>query len=320
MMVAWQIASRLKWLRADALAKYRRILDHFHTSQHTASELDLAEMHIKLGEPLKGIEIIRAFKTGETTTTIRKQILLARALWSMRMPKMGAYLLFNSRELDASYDLCLELARLNYILGTNASTPLQAKEYLEAASSTLKHCLRLAPHRPEAYSLHACIAAPYAEWRDLALDFYHRFEEAVFMMEEEISDWFMIMDAFYFNKHMGRLEEAQRWLEKLQHLLKRCPWLGDRFAFSALAHALRRLGNEALYEENLQCAWLLYPSKGGELMRAYARSGRFFRVARMLWIAYRCTDLREYRWRLAFAKAKGSAAKQLLADLTGLSF
>jgi|GEM_PF-2172857 len=319
-MVPWQIASRLNWLRADALAKYRSVLDHFHTLQHTASELDRAEWHIKLGEPIKGIEIIRTIETSETTATIRKRILLARALWSMRMPKVGAYLLFESPELNTSYDLCLELARFNYILGKNAGAPLQAKEYLEAAGSTLKHCIRLAPDRPEAYILHARIAAPYPKWRDLALDFYHRFEEMMSGVEEETADWWMLMDAFYVNEHLGRLDVAQRWLDKLQYLLNRSPWLGDRFAFHALAHTFRRLGNEALYEENLQCAWLLYPSKGGDLVRVYVRSGHLFKVAQMFWIAYRCTDLREYRWRFALAKARGGAAKQVLADLTGLSF
>jgi tetratricopeptide (TPR) repeat protein len=319
-MVPWQVASHLKWLRADALAKYWRILDHFHALQHTASELDRAEMHIKLGEPLKGIEILRATETNETTATIRKQILLARALWSMRMPHLGACLLFKSCDIYTSYDLCLELARLNYILGINARKPLQVKEDLEAAASTLKHCIRLDPNRPEAYSLHACIAAPYAEWRDLVLDYYHRFEEVMSQTEGEISDWFMLMDAFYVNRNLGRLEEARQWLERLQQLLNSSPWLGDRFAFHALAHAFRRLGNKALYEENLQCAWLLYPSKGGDLVRAYARRGRLFRVIQMFCIAYHNTDLREYRWRLAFAKAKGGAARQMLADLTGLSF
>lgn len=318
-MVSYQVAERLSWLHASVLAKYRHILDHFHALQNTASKQDLAEMHIKLGEPIKGIDLLRAIKSEESTATVRKKVLLARALWSMRMPRAGAYLLFKSPEIETNYDLCLELARFNYILAKAARNPHQSKEYFEAASSTLKHCMRLTPHRPEAYILHARLAAHFTEWRDLALDFYHRFETAISQHGDKDAEWLVLMDAFDTNYMLGRLVEANQWLERLQQLLNRSPWLGDRFAFHSLAHAYRLFGNKTLYEENLQCAWLLYPSKGGELVRTYVRSGRLFRVIRMFAIAYRARDLREYRWRLRLAKASGATARQILTDLTGVS-
>jgi tetratricopeptide (TPR) repeat protein len=319
-MVPYDLATRLSWLRADALAKYRRTLDHFQALLDTASKYELAEMHIKLGEPIKGIELLRGIEPSESTTTVRKKVLLARALWTMRMPEVGAWLLFKSPEIETSYDICLELARFNYILAKAARDPQQTKKDLEAASSTLKHCMRLDPHRPEAYILHARLAAPYAEWRDLALDFYDRFVSTMPQEGDESLEWFILMDAFDTNYILGRLVEAKQWLERLQQLLNKSPWLGDRFAFQSLAHAFRLFEDKNLYEENLQCAWLLYPSKIGELVRAYTHRGKLFRVLQMFVIAYRNTDLREYRFRLRLAKASGATARQVLTDLIGIPF
>lgn len=315
-MVPWSIASRLRWLYSDGLARYRRILDNFETVQQSGSHLAIAEMHIKLGEPLKGIEVLRAVRASGMEAT-RKKILFARALWTMRLPDAAGFLLSTADELDTSYELCLELARLDHILGTSGGHP-QAKQHLEAAASTLKHCIRLAPERPEAYVLHACIAVPYNEWRDLALRFYNQFEERLSPSANISLDWFTLFDAFEVSRQLGSIKKARAWLERLQYTLERSPWTADRFAFHAAAHAFRDFGRWEIYEENLQCAWLLYPSKAGELVRLYASQGRIFRVVQMLRIAYRNTDLREYRWRQRFAHVRGTAARQLLAELTGV--
>lgn len=317
-MVPWRVASRLKWLSPNVLRKYRRILDYFEDVQHKVSDIDIAEMFIKLGDPLRGIEILRLSEANVGTDVIRRKILLSRALWSMRMPQAAGYLLFASQELSTSYDMCLELARIDCIIGLSSNSQ-KRKQHLEAASSTLKHCIRLSPERPEAYVLHGCIMALYPEWQELARHFCDRFENLISQTNDIPLDWFTLFDAFDLNYKLGNIQRALHWLARLQQLLDKSPWVGDRFAFHSLAYSSFNLGDMKTYEEGLQLSWLLYPSKGGDLLRFYLRRGYFFRTTHMLWLAFRCTDLREYRIRLELVRNKGSDARQILTDLTGVS-
>lgn len=323
-MITRNEARRLKWLHANALAKYERLLDYFSAlQQQTASELDIAEMHIKLGEPLKGIEKARITGTENATVYSRKLILLARALQSMRIPAAGAYLLLKaikSGDFEENYDLCLELGRLNAFMGVNTRNPHEAKEHIESAVGTLKHCIRIDARRPEAYILLAKLAAPYREWHELALSYYHQFEAVTSGRPEAELGGYALIHAFFASHYLGRSEEARQWLETAYHLIDEKPWEGDRFVFSGLGEAFDLVGDGTRCEEAYQCAWLLASSKGGSLVRMYARQGYLLRVLQMLQVAYRNTDLREYRWRLAFSKARGTEKKQILADLTGVSF
>lgn len=324
-MIPLKLASRLRWLRRGALEKYTRLVEYFQTlklemdggERNTERLLETARLHIKLGEPLQALEQVRSIPIEDESVFIKRRILQSRALWAMRMSEAAAYLIFTTIKRYESYDLCLELARLNFFLALNARTPQRTKESLEASASTLKHCIRLDPSRPEAYVLHAHIAAPYDEWQVLSDEYYSQFERAVSEYDVEHADCEMLWDAFSTNWLRGRYEQAQLWLNRFQHLLEESPWRGDVRSFIELGLAFREVGNIALYEEYLQVSYLMYPTKAGELMRYYQRRLRVGRVLQMIWLAVRCTDMREYRWRRAFAKGSKFEKRDILASLIG---
>ncbi len=324
-MIPLKLANRLRWVRRGAREKYARIVERFETLRSQVDEgkgdierlLETAHLHIKLGEPLQALERLRTIPIEDASVFVQRRILQSRALWAMRMSEAAAYLIFTAIKRYESYDLCLELARLNFFLALNARRPQQAKESAEASASTLKHCIRLDPSRPEAYALHAHIAAPYDEWQALSDEYYSRFERAVSEYDEENVDCEMLWDAFSTNWLRGRYEQAQLWLNRFQRLLEESPWWGDARSFIKLGFAFGQLGNVALYEEYLQVSYLMYPTKAGELMRYYQCRFRVGRVLQMLWLAARCTDMREYRWRRAFAKGSGVEKRDILSSLIG---
>lgn len=279
--------------------------------------LDIADMHVKLGEPLQALDLLRQAPLNDSNTLVKKRILQSYALWSMRMTDAAAYLLFRTTQTHDDYELCLELARINFILAVNARNPQQFRRDIEAAASTLKHCIRLDPYRPEAYVLHAHIAAPYDEWADLSDRYYHQFEEVVSKSAQETLSLHVLHDAFATNWLRGRLEKAQEWLERWQQCLEASPWLGDRVAFQQMGMAFRNIGKTNLYEECLQIAFLMYPSKSSKLVQFYWRQIRLARLFQIFRLGVSHTDLREYRWRLMLSRARGVAKKNVLSALIG---
>ncbi|MEM2591840.1 MAG: hypothetical protein QXI60_04570 [Thermofilaceae archaeon] len=308
------------------MRKYTRIVEYFQQLEAQRYDrekdeqwtLNFADMYIKLGEPIQALELIRESSLNSADVFIKKRILQARALWSMRMTEAAAYLLFKTIQSQDDYDLCLELARINFLLAVNARNPQQFKGNMEASASTLKHCIRLNPNRPDAYVLHAHLAAPYNEWGELSDRYYNHFEAII---SQSTRDWtvepHLLYDAFATNWLRGRTEKARLWLERLQHCLEESPWLGDRMVFQQLGTALRDMGKSNLYEEYLQVVFLLYPSKAGELVKFYKAHFKFTRLFPIFRLGLRYTDLREYRWRFMFSKARGTEKKNILLALIG---
>lgn len=322
-MIPLYVANRLRWINSGALGKYTRIVEYFLTLksriQNTEIDyqllLDVADMHVKLGEPLQALYLLRQSPLNDSNTLVKKRILQSYALRSMRMTDAAAYLLFRTPQTRDDYELCLELARINFFLAVNARNSQHFRHDIEAAASTLKHCIRLNPYRPEAYVLYAHIAAPYDEWADLSDRCYHQFEELISQSAQEMLSLQVLHDAFSTNWLRGRTAKARQWLERWQQCLEVSPWLGDRVAFQQLGMAFWNLGKSDLYEECLQIVFLMYPSKAGRLVQFYGRRLRLARLFQIFRLGFRYTDLREYRWRLMLSRARGVAKKNVLSAL-----
>jgi tetratricopeptide (TPR) repeat protein len=242
----------------------------------------------------------------------------------MCLSEAAAQLLYHaiSREnLSNDYELCIELARMNYYLACNTKEPAQAKRDTEAAVSTTRHCIRLQPDKPDAYALLARITAQYPEGIRFSDEAYEHFKAAI--QAHPRINWMVAADITYTHWLRSRFEDmsvwCDRWCEILDKNLWRAGWVPfnpDRFAFSALAEIFRLCGMPDVFEEYLQTAFLLYPSKSAQLVKYYMRRLCLRKFGHSLRLFLRNVDKQEARLRYAYMRSKPSERAKLIYELT----
>ncbi|MCS6831892.1 MAG: hypothetical protein NZ749_14795, partial [bacterium] len=117
----------LRWVSNRARQSYEQLSRELHARLHasmnatasTAEEtLATAELHIILGQPLRGLSLLKEGELpGEFLSP--RRILQARAFRTMRLTEVAAQILYHAVQNEGpnqDYDACLELARMNSFL------------------------------------------------------------------------------------------------------------------------------------------------------------------------------------------------------------
>lgn len=320
------------WIRESARRRYEKIAAHLRMgtlgdSLYPAEveTLARAELNIILGKPLSGLTLLKTQQLPSPLNATRR-ILQAKALHTMRLSEAAAYLLHYSiktESLHHSYEVCLELARMNYYLACNGRDANQAKSDIEAAVSTVRHCIKLSPNKPDAYALLARITAQHPQATHFSDDAYERFMATLDYPAGV--NWRTTEDITYTHWLRGRTNEMtqwrDRWVEMVEaHLwdVKQVPFNPDRFTFSALAEIYRLAGISERFEEYLQTSFLLYPTKAANLVKYYLRRIRVREfVCSLVWFL-KSADKQEARIRYAYTRSGASAKNRLISELTGL--
>lgn len=320
------------WANNKARQRYENLLSHLnHYAERTPSHegvsevLPAAELNIILGKPLLGLSTLRT-KTVPQPLRATQRVLQARALHTMRLSEAAAQLLYHaiSREnLSDNYELCIMLARMNYYLACNTKEPTQAKRDIEAAVSTTRLCIRLQPDKPDAYALLARITAQYPEGIRFSDEAYEHFKAAI--QAHPRINWMVAADITYTHWLRGRFEDMSVWRDRWCEILDKNLWRADcvpfnpdRFAFSALAEIFRLCGVPDAFEEYLQTAFLLYPSKSAQLIRYYMRRLCLRKFGHSLRLFLRSVDKQEARLRYAYMRSNPSERAKLIYELTNI--
>lgn len=311
------------WLIREAQDIYDSLRTELQTrataSPHT---LETVELMITLGQPAAALALLRAPESNALPRT-PKRILQVRALHAMRLTEAAAqlshYLL--KRELPDDYELCLMLARLNYHLGINTRWAEQAKRDIEAAVSTVRHCIRLQPHNPNAYALLSRIAAEFPNGQSLSAEMYCQLLQ---LAPDPPDDWRLAADAMWSCWLRQEKDEFERWRAQLERLLQplwnpaRTPHNPDHTAFLLLAEAYLRAGDRALYERNVQIAFALSPTKTPQLVRASLKRLRLGRWLQLMRYFVKRADPQEAQLRYAYLRADARAQRSIILQAVGL--
>lgn len=311
------------WFAPEARAVYDSLRSELQSRAATAPySLETAELMIILGLPGEALAYLRTPQTDSLPLT-PKRILQVCALHTMRLTEAAAQLSYHllKHEQPDNYDLCLMLARLNHHLGMNARSAEQAKRDIEAAVSTVRHCIRLQPNNPSAYALLSRLAAEFPQWHSLSVEMY---QQMLQLVPNSPDDWRLVADAMWSCWLRQQHDEFEHWQAHLEQLLRtpwkptRTPYNPDCTAFHQLAEVYRRSGDRFAYERNLQSAFALYPSKTPQLSRLYfkcLRLGRFLQLARYF---VSRQDSQEAQLRYAYLRADTRAKSSIILQSVGL--
>jgi tetratricopeptide (TPR) repeat protein len=245
----------------------------------------------------------------------------------MRLSEAAAQLLYHAvvkENLSDNYELCIELARMNYHLACNTKDAIQAKRDIEAAVSTTRHCIRLLPDKPDAYALLARITAQHPEGVRFSDEAYEHFKAAI--QAHPRINWMVAANITYTHWLRNRYSDMSIWRDRWREVLDKNLWQAeqlpfnpDRFAFSALAEIFRLSGMPGAFEEYLQTAFLLYPSKSAQLIRYYLRRLCLRKFGHSLLLFLRSVDKQEARLRHAYMRSRPSDRAKMIYELTDVN-
>lgn len=319
------------WIRESARQRYEKIAAHLRSGSlgdapypEGVETLATAELNIILGKPLSGLALLKTQPLPSTLHAARR-ILQAKALHSMRLSEAAAYLLHYSIETESlhnSYEVCLELARVNYYLACNSRDAHRVKSDIEAAVSTVRHCIKLSPDKPDAYALLARITAPYPHATHISDDAYERF--MITLDNPARLKWGAAADITYTHWLRGRVNEMSSWREQWVEIVEanlwdvqQVPFNPDRFTFSALAEIYRLAGIHEKFEEYLQTSFLLYPTKTANLVKHYLRRLHLRKfICSLAWFLT-SADKQEASLRYTYARSGALDKKRLIFELIG---